>query len=114
MNYIAIFLIAFLLLNKKNSEITDLLKDFSGEELCSLLSLLNIDENLIKLILPIISKVNDGKIDLPFLIKNGLPLLFSYLNSNKKINEDKRDNYNFEIEDFASEEVKQSFKNYFN
>ena len=113
MNSIAIALIAFILLSKKDSKYQQILNSLSPTDIQLLLDYLGINENIKSAVVNILPSLSSEKVDFKSILKSLLPLLISAITTNKTQENSKSPPPLEELDGLANEDIKQSLKNYF-
>ncbi len=113
MNNIAIALIIFMLLSKKDNSYNQILSSLSPSDIQMILEFLGVNENLKGTIINLLPTILDGSFDFKSIIPSLLPLIFSSLNSTRtQTNCPPSSNFS-EIDGLANEQIKECLKNYF-
>ena len=115
MNSIAIVLIIFLLLSKKDGKYQQILNNLSPTDIQAILDYLGLNENIKSAVTNILPSLLNESLDIKNIFKSLLPLLIGAISENKSKESmiNPPPNTLNELDGIANEEIKQSLKNYF-
>lgn len=113
MNNIAIVLIIFMLLSKKDNSYNQILSSLSPSDIQMILEFLGVNDNLKDTIINLLPTILDGSFDFKSIIPSLLPLIFSSLNSTKNQTNCPQPSDFSEIDGLANDQIKECLKNYF-
>lgn len=125
MNVILIVIcVVFVLLKKSQADYKKILSGISVEDALSLMNALGVDQNVTQALNSLIPAVMSDEQDFLTLLKNLIPLITSFASTNgakKEQNSDFSQNATFSpdenafaVDQFASDDIKQSLNDFFN
>ena len=113
MNNVAIALIIFMLISKKDNSYNQILSSLSPSDIQMILEVLGVNDNLKDTIINLLPTILDGSFDFKSIISSLLPLIFSSLNSSKNQTNCPQPSDFSEIDGLANDQIKECLKNYF-
>ena len=115
MNNLAIAIIIFMLVSKKDNSYKQILSSLSPSDIQMILDFLGVNDSLKDSIINLLPTFLDGSFDIKSILPSLLPLFLGALNSSKSTSPNScQPQGNFsEIDGLANEQIKECLKNYF-